>query len=68
MALRVGAILLASANFLSATLIGESGYKVVYGVKTVRGDRPEPTPVPGVIVKDYVIGDEHCKGRLDGSC
>ena len=68
MALRIGAFLLASYNFVSAHLID---YGVVKGKKygVIRGgDRPEPTPAPGVLVKDYVVGaknclGDHCRGR-----
>ena len=62
MALRIGAFLLASYNFVSATLID---YGVVKGTKygIIRGgDRPEPTPAPGVLVKDYVVGAKNCLG------
>lgn len=65
MALRIGAFLLASYNFVSAHLIDHG---VIKGVKygAIRGgDRPEPTPAPGVIVNDYVVGAKNCN---DGHC
>ena len=61
MALRIGAFLLASYNFVSATLVGHSGYKLGYG-GLYKGDRPEPRPVKGVVVKDYLVGAKNCGG------
>ena len=56
MALRIGAFLLASYNFVSAALVPTHGHThAVY-----KGDRPEPSPVPGVGVKSYAVGAKNC--------
>lgn len=61
MALRIGAFLLASYNFVSATLIDYKNVKLCGGVRCYKGDRPEPTPSLGVGVKKYTVGDD-CQG------
>ena len=65
MALKIGAFLCASASFVGASLIHQRIYEDQEGhLLGVHYDgRLEPTPMPqlGVIVKDYVIGDENCK-------
>lgn len=61
MALRIGAILLASANLISGSLIGtgtviESSHQH-HGVTYYTGDTPEPFPVSGIVVNTHVTGD-----------
>jgi hypothetical protein len=64
MALRIGALLLAGLNFLNASVIGpvspNEGHYRGYGIHYHHGSHTEPSPVPGVIVKNYVIGAEDC--------
>lgn len=65
MALKIGAFLLASANFISASMIHQrvfsDGNGNLLGVHYDHRLEPEPMPQLGVVVKDYVIGDEDCK-------
>lgn len=64
MALKIGAILLASANFLSANLISVDHGHVVQGIALHQ--HTEPLPAKGIIVKDYTIGkdcDSHEPGH-----
>ena len=65
MALRIGAFLLASYNFVSAHLIDHGYVKAAKYSALYGGDRPEPTPAPGIAVKDYVVGAKNC---IDNDC
>ena len=56
MTLRIGAILLASANLLTASVINAEHSHIVHGVAV--HEHSEPLPAKGIIVKDYTIGKE----------
>jgi len=66
MALRIGAFLLASYNFVSAHVIDYAGYKHTKKTYIVnKGDRPEPMPSLGVGIKNYAVGAKNCHGGPD---